>query len=203
MVPMAARARRTAEEGAELRLAILDAALRRFAEHGYRGTTVAAIAADAGITDAGVLYHFKTKEDLLIGALGHFDRTQEQRWKTHGLSGRRFLESVGEWGVLMESEPAVSSLLIVLSAEHLADESEPNAFFRRRYENILRTCREAFEAAAEDGDLRADLDAGAEASALVAHIDGIRLQWFFTDGAVSMARSVRSYVTSMLERLEA
>jgi hypothetical protein len=40
-----------------------------------------------------------------------------------------------------------------------------------------------------------------EASALIAHLDGIRLQWFFTNGRVSIADSVWRYVSTMLERL--
>ena len=60
----------------------------------------------------------------------------------------------------------------------------------------------AFASAASSGDLRADLDPVHEASALVAHLDGIRLQWFLTDGGVSMADSVRRYVDDTLARLD-
>jgi len=50
---------------ADKRTRILDAAIRVFAEHGYHGSRIADIAADAGVAH-GLLYHyFASKEDVL------------------------------------------------------------------------------------------------------------------------------------------
>ncbi len=47
------------------RQAIIDTAVRHFARHGYRNTSVGAIAQDVGISTAAVFWHFATKEGLL------------------------------------------------------------------------------------------------------------------------------------------
>ncbi|MGD9945551.1 MAG: TetR/AcrR family transcriptional regulator [Burkholderiaceae bacterium] len=48
--------------------AVLDAAAREFAKHGYGGTSMRDIAAAAGMLGGSVYYHFKTKADLLLEA---------------------------------------------------------------------------------------------------------------------------------------
>ncbi len=55
--------------GVRRRAEILRAARAVFAEAGYRGATMAAIAARAGVTHAGLLYHFASKEALLEAVL--------------------------------------------------------------------------------------------------------------------------------------
>jgi AcrR family transcriptional regulator len=180
---------------------ILDAASSLFAESGYRGTSVAAVAERVGITDAGVLYHFKTKEDLLIAVLGHFDRDVEHGLAAAGLRGIDLITVARHWGAGMEAMPEISSLLIHLSAEHLSADSPARRFLQERYQRLLDRFTAAFAAAARAGDLLADLDPSWEAAALVAHLDGIRVQWFLLDRSFSMDHSMRSYVDATLARL--
>ena len=52
-------------ESADVRERLLDSAVQLFAEQGVAGTTVAEIAAAAGVTSAMVHYYFKTKDQLL------------------------------------------------------------------------------------------------------------------------------------------
>lgn len=51
------------------RLAIIDAALTRFATDGYEATTTAAICAEAGIGSGTFFHYFPTKVDVLLGIL--------------------------------------------------------------------------------------------------------------------------------------
>lgn len=183
------------------RTTILRAASSLMAETGSRGTTVAAVAERAGLTDAGVLYHFKTKHELLLAVLEQFDREVERGLQSGDGSGIELLRAARLWGIGMEQVPEIQSLLIVLTAEHLHTEGAARDYIRRRYARLLRRYRTAFADAAEAGDLRADLDPDHEASAFIAHLDGIRFQWFLLDGAVSMADSVRTYVDQTLDRL--
>lgn len=183
------------------RTTILRAATSLMAETGCRGTTVAAVAERAGLTDAGVLYHFKTKRELLLAVLEQFDREVEQSLQSRDGSGIELLQGTRDWGVGMEQVPEMQSLLIVLTAEHLHTPGAARDYIRRRYVRLLDGFRTAFADAAEAGDLRADLDPDQEASAFIAHLDGIRFQWFLLEGAVSMADSVRTYVDRTLDRL--
>lgn len=48
--------------------AILDVAMRHFAEHGYRGTRVEDIAAEVGVAKGTVFLHFTNKEGLFLAA---------------------------------------------------------------------------------------------------------------------------------------
>jgi AcrR family transcriptional regulator len=59
-----AAVRRT-RRGPHTRKQILDASLRLFSKRGFARTTVRDIARAAGITDAAIYYHFKSKRELL------------------------------------------------------------------------------------------------------------------------------------------
>jgi AcrR family transcriptional regulator len=48
---------------------LINAALRLFAEHGFRGTTTRRIAADAGVTEAVIFQHFPDKDALYAAIL--------------------------------------------------------------------------------------------------------------------------------------
>lgn len=61
---------------------LLDAAVRISAREGIAGVTLEAVAHDAGLTKAGLLYHFRTKDALLHAVQQHLiDRLEAQLLK--------------------------------------------------------------------------------------------------------------------------
>ena len=195
MKPQQERARRT-------RRAILDAAMKRFAVDGYRGTSVASIAADAGMTDAGLLYHFATKEDLLFAVLVEHDTREQTAFDSYRAEqGIEFLRNLRRWGDRMEEMAGFTTLQAILSAEHVMDDSRVNRFFRRRYEYLFQWLADAFESAKASGHVRSDVDSFAEAIMFVSLVEGTRLLPFYTDGKVSIADTVRKYAEDLLARI--
>ncbi|WP_375001468.1 TetR/AcrR family transcriptional regulator [Aeromicrobium sp. CTD01-1L150] len=61
------------------RTGVLQAALTLAGEVGIRGLTIDAVASQAGVTKAGVLYHFPQRDDLIIAVLDHVADTWEQQ----------------------------------------------------------------------------------------------------------------------------
>ena len=52
---------------------LIDTAIRLFAEHGYHGTGIDRIAAEAKVTKKTMYSHFRSKEELILAALRHHD----------------------------------------------------------------------------------------------------------------------------------
>jgi AcrR family transcriptional regulator len=185
------------------REAIVDAAVRLFATKGYRATSVAEVADAVGITDAGLLYHFPSKSDLLLEVLRHYDKIQRQRFDAlvtgHGLDA---LRRVGDWGYVMEQHPEIASLHVVLSAEHLLEESPTNQFFRDRYERVLTRLRLLFERAIANGEIRPDISPALEAATLLAVMDGLRLQHFFSPRFSPLGDLLRGHVDQLIARIQ-
>lgn len=188
--------------GRARRAAVLDAARRLFSRQGFKGASLAAIAQEAGLTDAGLLYHFPTKNDLLLAVIAEGDREQDETLaQVRGARGLPLLRRMAEFGADLEADPILTALDVTLSAEHLQDGSEINAYFAARYRNFRAMLAEAFADAAQAGDLRPDLEPEVEAANMTAVLDGLRLQWLLSGGAVSMAGGMRAYVQGVITRL--
>lgn len=72
-------ARKRDEQKAETQSRVLNAALARFAMHGYEGTGLRDVAKDAGVTHAVIRLHFGTKDELWRAAVTLlFDRFREE-----------------------------------------------------------------------------------------------------------------------------
>jgi AcrR family transcriptional regulator len=69
MKQTAERKRGPRQDGVQARDLILDAARRQFAEQGYEGATMRAIARDAGVDPALVSYYFGSKSSLFVESL--------------------------------------------------------------------------------------------------------------------------------------
>ena len=188
--------------GRARRAAVLEAARRLFSSQGFKGASLAAIAQEAGLTDAGLLYHFPTKNDLLLAVIAEGDREQDETLaQVRDARGLPLLLRMAEFGADLEADPVLTALDVTLSAEHLQTGSEINAYFVGRYDRFRAMLTQAFEEARRAGDLTGDFDPGVEAANMTAVLDGLRLQWLLSDGAVSMAGGMRAYVAGVIARL--
>ncbi|MEW1960071.1 TetR family transcriptional regulator [Kineococcus sp. NPDC059986] len=67
-----------------------EAALRLFSEHGVSGTSLQMIADEVGVTKAAVYYHYRTKDDLVVGVVAPFiDRLFDVLEVARARRGRR------------------------------------------------------------------------------------------------------------------
>ncbi|WP_434632086.1 TetR family transcriptional regulator [Chromobacterium sp. CV08] len=112
-------ARKTREEAEQTRQQLLDAAERLFSEHGVSRTTLADIAADAGLTRGAVYWHFQNKLDLYRAMLDRvsapFDDIREQLLLGAAADPARALwdHSHRLLGVI-EHNPQVRRILLIL-----------------------------------------------------------------------------------------
>jgi AcrR family transcriptional regulator len=189
--------------GRARRAAVLAAAHSLFAAHGFERTSLKAIARAAGITDAGLLFHFPTKGALLLAVIAAGDREEKKLLDglMQGAEGLAALQSLASWGKALERDPALTALDITLSAEHLQDVSEANSYYASRYERLRKHLARIFATARRAGDFKPDTNPMQEAVLMISALDGLRLQWILSKGKVSMARGMRAYVTATIERL--
>jgi AcrR family transcriptional regulator len=190
--------------GRKRRADILLAARNLFAQHGFRGTSLAMLAEEVGITDAGLLYHFSTKNDLLLAVLEETDEEQETRMAGDlDTADAHYIASWAEFGKVLEDDPVLTALDVLMCAEHLQTASDFNQYFRRRYETFRDRLVRSFEAGRAAGVFRKDFDPLTEAVLMLATLDGLRLQWLLSDGRISMADAMRYFIRHMEARIRA
>src|SRR4051795_1009142 len=68
----------TTAQGQVTRERLLRAAMEAFADRGFRGTSLDAVAASAGVTRQALLYYFPSKTELLVAVLQQRDRDDRE-----------------------------------------------------------------------------------------------------------------------------
>jgi AcrR family transcriptional regulator len=125
--------------------AVLDAAWRRFAADGFAGSTVDAIAHEAGVSTATIYKVFGGKPGL-VRALVHrallgdpaAARAAEERSDTAGLDATDGATLVHAWGELAEVSPRVSPILLLLRDVAAHDRAAADLFDELEAERLTR-----------------------------------------------------------------
>lgn len=170
-------------KGEQTKYAILAAAEQVFAEAGYRGSSLASVSERAGVTQSGLLHHFKTKEELLLAVLEQHE-VAENALLQRSLNGGGDSVFDGLARLLVEySENRVGvRLFSVLVAESTAIEHPGHEYMRRRYDRLRSRLVGALAAGSGAGQIAQDAPLEELATALIALLDGIQLQWIYDRG---------------------
>ncbi|MEE1793098.1 TetR/AcrR family transcriptional regulator [Streptomyces sp. BE308] len=195
---MTAEAGRGYAKGRAKRREILDQAMAMFGEAGYRGASLRVIATRCGISHPGLLHHFPTKESLLLAVLEHRDDVDGE-WLALGVAtGVDHLRRLADLAALNATRRGIVELFSVVAAEATAADHPAHAYFVRRYRTSVTNTERAYREARAEGALRADIDPSAAGRQLIALMDGLQVQWLFSDGETDMAGVLRAHVRAQL-----
>lgn len=187
----------------EKREQILKAAIEIFGNKGSTNGTLADVAEQVGITHAGVLHHFGSKQKLLLEVLAYRDQDDVAGLaQKHIPDGPELFLHLVRTAFTNEKRPGIVQAYTVLSAESVTDDHPSRPYFEDRYTTLRREVAAAFgELCAQEGVTGPDTIAAASA-AILAVMDGLQLQWLLHPDAVELgdasAFAIRAIVNGVL-----
>lgn len=171
--------------GLRTEAAILDATLQSLAARGIHATSLDSIAAEVGVAKSSILWHFGSKEGLLLRVA---ERALEEAGQTRArdvLSLPTLSErSEAVWRHYTEAintRPELRRVILYL----IFESSEGRPELRERLQRLYRGMRELYAAG-----LRDVVDAPAQSHGLatlaIATLDGLFLQWLLEPEALDL-----------------
>lgn len=196
----AGRAQRPQQRSGRRRAEILQAAMAVFGERGYANGSLTEIAERVGMTHAGVLHHFGTKEQLLIALLEYRDEEDVVDLEGHHAPrGAALLDHLVATAAKNMERPGIVQAYSVLVGEAVTDQHPAREFFTDRFAGLRAMIAEALAEATDrkvgDGDI------SAAASAVIGVMDGLQLQWLLNPHSTDMSSALSLTIDALVARL--
>lgn len=188
-------ARGSYPKGRARRQQILDAALIVFGRSGFHSGSIREIAKRVGLTPAGLLHHFASKEELFTEVLRQ--RDLKVREAAGDVSESTLLEQMRKVVAYNQTTRGLTSLYTVIAAEATDSEHPAHAFFAERYASTAASSEEVLAEAQRDGLIRPDLDVRHASRLITAVMDGLQQQWLL-DETVDMAAAFDEFLRGYL-----
>ncbi|HWJ64466.1 MAG TPA: TetR/AcrR family transcriptional regulator [Acidimicrobiales bacterium] len=158
---------------------IIEAALAHFGQHGYHGASMREIARNVGLSQAGLLHHFRTKADLLIAVLESRDNLTSAMARAAAAQAEDPLAGLIAVVEDNAARRGLVQMFVVVSAEATDDTHPAHDYFRQRAQQVIGWTRAGLRQAADQGMVRADLDLDLAARQCQALMYGLQVQWLF------------------------
>lgn len=158
-------------------------------ESGHRRVTLAEVARRARLSEAQLLYHFPSRDHLLVAALDHADsRTSEEAAarRSPGDDPEAALAAAVESRL---SDRHVLRLFVTMSAEATDPDHPAHAWAARRREGVVAAYGDLLRRLQDRGWAHPDVDPGQFGLRLMALWDGLQVQWL-VDPAFDLAAEV-------------
>ncbi len=203
MATEASGSTRTRPATRQKRMEILNAAIEIFGNKGSTNGTLADVADQVGLTHAGVLHHFGSKQNLLLEVLAYRDETDvAELTEQHIPGGPELFVHLVRTAFLNATRPGIVQAYTVLSNESVTDDHPARGFFEERYTTLRREVTHAFQALCkQEGVTEPDTIAAASAS-ILAVMDGLQLQWLLHPDVVDLGEAsefaIRAIVNGVL-----
>jgi AcrR family transcriptional regulator len=183
-------------KGEDRRQRILTVAQRLVTRNGGRGTTLGQIAQEAGVTTAGLLHHFDSKEQLLHAVLDARDADDLAHVDMTG----DVIEQLERVADRFQRSPDLIGLFTVLQSENLNPGAPLHDRFLGRYRDAIAIVTEGIRRGQQAGAYRADLDPAVKAVEIIAFLYGMETSWLL-DPSIPLNDVFRGYASSLASQL--
>jgi AcrR family transcriptional regulator len=183
-------------KGEDRRQRILAVAQRLMTRNGGRGTTLSQIAQEAGVTTAGLLHHFESKEQLLHAVLDARDADDIAHVDMSG----DVVEQLERVTDRFERAPGLIGLFTVLLTENLDPDAPLHDRFLGRHRDAVTIVAEGIRRGQRAGRYRTDLDPAVKAVEIIAFLYGMETSWLL-DPSIPLNDVFRGYASTLAREL--
>ncbi|HWC84750.1 MAG TPA: TetR family transcriptional regulator [Pseudonocardiaceae bacterium] len=183
-------------KGEDRRQRILLVAQRLLVRNGWRNTTLGQIGREAGVSPAGLLHHFESKEQLLHAVLEARDRYDDARRDSSG----DVIEQINGAAARFQQVPDLIGMFIVLLIENLDPEAPLRGRILHRYQAAIEQISEGIRRGQRAGRYRTDVDPALKAVEIVAFLYGMETSWLL-DPSIPLTEVFKEYTQSLALQL--
>lgn len=183
-------------KGEDRRQRILAVAERLLARNGWRNTSLAQIAREAGVTPAGLLHHFDSKEQLLNAVLDARDADDD----AHADRSGDLVTELSRVPERFQRSPELVGTFMVLLAENIAPDAPLHDRLHKRYRDAVDIITDIIERGQRDGAYRTDFSAANKATEILAFINGMETLWLL-DPSIPLTDVFTGYAESLARDL--
>jgi AcrR family transcriptional regulator len=183
-------------KGEDRRQRILAVAQRLLTRNGWRATTLGQIAREAGVSPAGLLHHFESKEQLLHAVLEARDTYDDVNADTGG----DVVEEIERIPARFRQAPELIGTFVVLLIENLDPDAPLHDRLLGRYRSAIDIVAEGIRRGQRSGAYRTDIDPVVKAVEIVAFMNGMETSWLL-DPSIPLADVFKEYASSLARQL--
>nr|WP_246461744.1 TetR/AcrR family transcriptional regulator [Nocardia transvalensis] len=183
-------------KGEDRRQRILGVAQRMLTRNGWRSTTLAQIAREAGVSPAGLLHHFQSKDQLLHAVLDARDAADAASADLNG----DLVTEINKVAARIEASPELVGTFVVMLVENLLPEAPLHDRLLDRWKVAVAIVADIIRRNQQTGRYRPDLDPDLRAIEIVAFINGMEISWLL-DHSIPLSEVFNEYTRSLARDL--
>jgi AcrR family transcriptional regulator len=183
-------------KGEDRKQRILKVAQRLLTRNGWRNTTLAQIAGEAGVSPAGLLHHFESKEQLLHAVVDARDADDD----AHADRAGDLISEIAAVADRFHRSPELVGTYTVLLAENMDPDAPLHDRLLRRYQDAVGIITGLIRRGQETGQFRTDLDVTVKAVQILAFITGMETTWLL-DPSIPLTEAFKEYAESLARDL--
>jgi AcrR family transcriptional regulator len=191
-VPDARRYDTLLAKGEDRRQRILAVAQRLLTRNGWRNTTLAQIAGEAGVTPAGLLHHFESKDQLLHAVLDARDLDDD----SHADRAGDLLVEIARVADRFDRAPEMLGTFTVLLAESILPDAPLHDRMLARQREAIDIVAELIRLGQADGRYRTDIDPAIKAVEILAFVHGMETIWLL-DPSIPLSEVFKEYAETL------